>query len=84
MNRISRLSSATTGSIFGFRRISSRSAEDTAPILNLPAVISEQDSEHEVRELAYRLYEERGRQNGHDLEDWLKAEAIIRERRKAA
>ena len=60
------------------------SAKDTAPTLNLPTVISEQDPEHEVRELAFRLYEERGRESGHDVEDWLKAEAIIRERGKAA
>ena len=27
---------------------------------------------------AYELYEQRGREEGHALEDWLKAEAIIR------
>jgi DUF2934 family protein len=27
---------------------------------------------------AYKLYEQRGREEGHALEDWLKAEAIIR------
>ncbi len=27
---------------------------------------------------AYELYEQRGRKDGHALEDWLKAEAIIR------
>lgn len=27
---------------------------------------------------AYELYEQRGREDGHALEDWLKAEAIIR------
>jgi hypothetical protein len=26
---------------------------------------------------AYELYEQRGREEGHALEDWLKAEAII-------
>jgi DUF2934 family protein len=30
---------------------------------------------------AYQLYEERGRQPGHDLDDWLKAEHDIEERR---
>lgn len=30
-----------------------------------------------VRRLAYAFYEERGRADGHDLEDWLKAEAAL-------
>ena len=28
----------------------------------------------DVARLAYRLYEARGRQEGHDVEDWLRAE----------
>ena len=28
---------------------------------------------------AYELYEQRGREEGHALEDWLKAEAIVQE-----
>jgi hypothetical protein len=28
----------------------------------------------EIRCRAYQLYEERGREDGHDLEDWLRAE----------
>jgi hypothetical protein len=34
------------------------------------------------RELAYKLYEERGRVDGNDLKDWLEAETILRERGK--
>lgn len=34
----------------------------------------------EVACVAYGLYEQRGREDGHDLEDWLKAETIVRER----
>ena len=30
-----------------------------------------------IRQAAYAYYEERGRVDGHDLEDWLKAEAQI-------
>ena len=30
-----------------------------------------------VAELAYRLYEERGRQDGHQLEDWIEAERRV-------
>ena len=28
----------------------------------------------EIAQLAYSLYESRGRQDGHDIEDWLRAE----------
>ena len=35
----------------------------------------------EVQKLAYQLFVQRGHQHGHDREDWLKAEAIIRSRR---
>jgi hypothetical protein len=34
----------------------------------------ERDIQHQIRERAYQLFEERGRENGHDLEDWLQAE----------
>ena len=33
-----------------------------------------------VAELAYSFYEERGRQDGHDVEDWIKAENTILEK----
>ena len=33
--------------------------------------------EQQIRERAYELYEERGREDGHDLEDWLRAESEI-------
>ena len=33
--------------------------------------------EHEIRLRAYDLYEQRGRAEGHALEDWLRAEAEI-------
>jgi hypothetical protein len=35
--------------------------------------------EDQIRRRAYELYEERGRENGHELEDWLRAEEEIRE-----
>jgi len=35
-----------------------------------------------IRQLAYRLYEERGRVDGCDLEDWLEAEAILQQEGK--
>jgi len=33
--------------------------------------------EREIRRRAYEIYEERGREDGHDLDDWLRAEAEI-------
>ena len=41
-------------------------ADQTAPEL-----------EQEIRCRAYELYEERGRTDGHDMHDWLKAESEI-------
>jgi hypothetical protein len=39
--------------------------------------LQELELEHQIRQLAYELYEARGRENGHDLEDWLRAEEEI-------
>ena len=33
--------------------------------------------EEEIRNRAYELFEARGREEGHELEDWLRAEADI-------
>ena len=35
----------------------------------------------EIARVAYALYEQRGREDGHDLEDWLKAEDLVRQQR---
>ena len=40
-----------------------------APVRSEP-----QDLEHQIRIRAYQLYEARGREDGHELEDWLRAE----------
>ena len=34
-------------------------------------------TEEYIRLRAYQLYEQRGRQDGHDMDDWLQAEAEI-------
>ena len=39
------------------------------------------NQEQQVREIAFRLFEERGREPGHEWEDWLRAEAEVRETR---
>ncbi len=38
---------------------------------------SAHDIQHQIRERAYELYERRGRNNGHDLDDWLTAESEV-------
>jgi Protein of unknown function (DUF2934) len=37
--------------------------------------------EDQIRQRAYALYEERGQEDGHELEDWLRAEEEIREKK---
>lgn len=39
------------------------------------------DNDHRVAQTAYELYEKRGRVDGYDLDDWLKAEAHLSARR---
>ena len=38
---------------------------------------TDESLEEQIRTRAYELYEARGREEGHDLEDWLEAEAKI-------
>ncbi len=38
---------------------------------------AEDDREEQIRTRAYELYEARSRGEGHDVEDWLEAEAEI-------
>ena len=35
----------------------------------------------EIERLAYQLFVDRGFEHGHDREDWLRAESIVRNRR---
>jgi hypothetical protein len=60
---------------------------NVAPVLTMNvADISRKASLHEaeIRELAFSLYEQRGRRDGHDLEDWLEAEALLQSQPKQA
>jgi hypothetical protein len=41
-------------------------------------------TEERIRVRAYRFYEERGCEDGHDFEDWLRAEAEIVGKKPAA
>jgi hypothetical protein len=39
------------------------------------------DLQEQVRRRAYELYEQRGREDGHELDDWLQAESEVVQRR---
>ena len=39
--------------------------------------LQEFELEYQIRHRAYELYEERGREDGHEEEDWLRAEEDI-------
>ena len=46
--------------------------------------LQEFELEYQVRLRAYQLYEARGRKEGHELEDWFRAEEEIREKKATA
>ena len=48
----------------------------SAPTLNEPE-LQNPDVEERIRLRAYELYEQRGRTDGNDLEDWLQAKAEV-------
>ncbi len=49
-----------------------------------PTTASSSDLQEQIRRRAYELYEERGKDGGHDLADWLQAESeVTRQRSKA-
>jgi hypothetical protein len=49
---------------------------DHQPVL--PTIETPVTPTEKIRERAYQLYEEHGRQDGHDVEDWLAAEGEIK------
>ena len=44
---------------------------------NPPNIVTDPNLEEEIRRRAYALYEQRGRKDGHDVDDWLRAEAEL-------
>lgn len=41
------------------------------------------DLREKIRQRAYELYDERGRDNGHELKDWLRAELEAQEEKES-
>lgn len=68
--------------------LASSSASGSIPNIDLSNEINisnrSETRDSEIRLLAYKLYEERGRTEGQTLQDWLDAEAIIRQGGKVA
>jgi hypothetical protein len=51
---------------------------NSTPRKKSPTAINEpQELEHQIRERAYELYETRGKEPGHELEDWYRAKEEI-------
>jgi len=54
---------------------------DANPPKKPPATVTsepqEGDLEHQIRLRAHELYEARGREDGHELDDWLRAEEEV-------
>jgi len=40
-------------------------------------IVTDPNLEEDIRRRAYALYEQRGREDGHDVDDWLRAEAEL-------
>lgn len=49
----------------------------------MPQVLIAPDVQQKIAELAYSLYERRGKEPGHELDDWLEAERRILGKRKS-
>ena len=41
----------------------------------------QQSQQEQIAKLAYQFYVDRGYENGHDTEDWLRAEKIIKNKK---
>jgi DUF2934 family protein len=54
------------------------------PPATVPSEPQEVEVEHQIRLRAHDLYEARGRQDGHEVEDWLRAEEEIMQKKVVA
>lgn len=53
--------------------VTSSAKSTTPPVERVPAA----NLEEVIRSRAYKIFEQRGREHGHDLDDWLIAEAEV-------
>jgi hypothetical protein len=50
----------------------------------LAVMKSAPELQEEIRRRAHELYEQRGREDGHELEDWLRAESEVTQKKAKA
>jgi hypothetical protein len=55
-----------------------------APSQTIYKTLESLELEEQICLRAYELYEQRGREDGHDLEDWLRAESEVTEKKARA
>jgi hypothetical protein len=55
-----------------------KSSMSTECKMNYSGTIKQQDKTDIIRKVAQDLYEKKGRQPGHDLENWLEAEKLVK------
>ena len=51
----------------------------TTPVTNTLTPEATTELEEQIRRRAYELYEQRGREEGRELEDWLQAESEVKQ-----
>ena len=49
----------------------------SVPFPKTQAAPSPEETQEQIRQRAYELYEARGKGDGHELDDWLKAESEV-------
>ena len=57
---------------------------ESATISEMVDVAQDVALQHKIRSRAYELYQQRGGENGHELDDWLQAESEMSVKMKAA
>ena len=55
----------------------------TAPVATMATAQSSDALVETIRQRAYELFEQRGREHGHDLDDWITAELEVNRQTKA-
>ncbi len=65
------------------RTASTKSAVSVKPASTTTTQCCSSDKD-EIAKVAYKLYLERGGKHGSDVEDWMKAEAIVKAKKKKA
>jgi hypothetical protein len=53
--------------------------KDTKKTASPPLVIRDEELYEQVARKAYALYQERGEEPGHEIDDWLTAERLVKE-----